>query len=109
MYAGRACSVVVEYVALLVPDPPKGVQRTLLVLRNPEPIHSADRVHDSVALVEERGVGRAVGRIEEAVVEEVVLVALVRLDALTPALPLQEQVSSSPNQHRLSLLYRSQA
>lgn len=86
MYALRAVAIIIQNETFLISNLPKGVQWSFLVSWHTEAVHGSDRVDHSFALVEERGVAHR--GVEVSVVEQVALVALIGLDALTPALNL---------------------
>lgn len=56
----------------------------LLPVYRPVSVHSSDSIHHAGALVEERCISEL--GVEVTVVEQVILIALVALDALQPAL-----------------------
>lgn len=104
MYTGRTSAIVVQYEALGVSNLPEGIQWPSLVFGNsvnkkfkqqrqctkyiydweqpilPESIHGPNGIHHTFSLHEQRGI--ACRGVKISIVEEVVLVSLVTLDAL---------------------------
>lgn len=77
MHARTPLPVVIDDESILVAYLPEGAEGSLLVLRHFESIHGSDGVHHSLALLEECRIHRTIRRIEEPIVEQVVLVPLV--------------------------------